>query len=286
MDQSTRRKGLMAVTALTLAFLAGCMFAPGKFTADLDIRKDGRFTFHYAGEIHVLALSDFATKGGEKEGFTPSPCTDLDEDGNSTDRECTSEEVKSQKEEWDQQQAEAEAKRKSEAEQMRGLMGGLDPDDPKAGEELAARLRRQAGYRSVTYKGNGLYLVDYLASSRLSHGFSFPQIEGFPMANAFVLIAPRADGSVRIDAPGFGPPAGGNPASLMMGAMAQGGATGGPKVPMPDGAFTIATDAQILSNNTDEGPQPAPQGQKLSWTVNARTSAAPMALVKLAAPVP
>ena len=278
----TVRKGIATAAVLGLALLAGCMFAPGKFLADLDIRKDGRFTFHYQGEIQVLALSDLATKGG-KAVFSPKPCGDEDDDGASAERTCSAEELKSQKEEWEAEQASAEARRRREAEKMRTMTGGLDPQDPKAAEELAKRLRRQAGYRSVEYKGNGLYVVDFLASSSLTHGFAFPAFEGFPLTNAFVLIAPRNDGTIRIDAPGFVPSTGGSlVGSMMMEMMAKEGEKAGQKWSAAEGTFTLATDAQILSSNTDEGPQADARGQKLAWTVNSLTTSAPMALLRLA----
>ena len=47
-------------------------------------------------------------------------------------------------------------------------------------------------------------------------------------------------------------------------------------------AFTLTTDATILSNNTDDGPQADPAGKKMQWTVGGgETRAAPMALVQL-----
>ena len=55
-----------------------------------------------------------------------------------------------------------------------------------------------------------------------------------------------------------------------------------PDLPQLDGTFTFTTDAEVLANNTDEGPQPAPNGKKLEWKVTQRTAAAPTALVKLA----
>jgi hypothetical protein len=48
-----------------------------------------------------------------------------------------------------------------------------------------------------------------------------------------------------------------------------------------DGQFTLRTDGAILANNTDEGPQADPAGQKLDWAVNLRTPAAPTALIRL-----
>ena len=50
---------------------------------------------------------------------------------------------------------------------------------------------------------------------------------------------------------------------------------------MIDGTFTIRTDGAVVSNNTDEGPQAGAAGQQLSWTINARTNAVPMAVIRL-----
>jgi hypothetical protein len=55
-----------------------------------------------------------------------------------------------------------------------------------------------------------------------------------------------------------------------------------PPAPKVDGTFTIVTDGAILANNTDEGPKAAATGQQLSWTINARTATAPVALIQLA----
>ena len=49
-----------------------------------------------------------------------------------------------------------------------------------------------------------------------------------------------------------------------------------------EGTFRIVTDGEILANNTDEGPQASAGGQVLEWTINKRTQAAPMALVRIA----
>ncbi len=274
----------LAVTALAL-MLAACLLSPGKFVSSMDLRKDGQFSFVYKGEIYLLALSKMAEQGAaDKKKFEVQVC----EDGEGNARKCTPAEIADQKKEWLEGQKAAAAKSKSDAENAKAFLGGIDPSDPKAAEELAARLRRQAGFRSVLYKGDGLYLVDFAIAGRLDHDFVFPTIERFAMANAFVQVSRRNDGSVRVDAPGFGPAAGGSPFAAMMGMGAAMGdkegsssASGSSKAPVADGVFTITTNGTILSNSTDEGPKPDPMGQRLSWAVNPRSPAAPMALIKL-----
>lgn len=254
---------------LSAMVLTGCLLSPGKFTSELDIRKDRTFTYRYTGEIHILPLS----KVGQTNSFEPQPC--YDEDG-FEERDCTSEELA-------EQRTAAAAKQKQEAESAKAFLGGIDISDPKAAEELAERLRRQAGWRKVQYMGEGLFNVDFMLTGRLDHDFVFPTIERFPMANAFVQLAIRSDGTVRMDAPGFGPGAGGNPIAGMMQAAASSsdGGKQDPDAPEIDGTFVLRTDGAILANNTDEGPRADPSGQTLQWKVNARTPAPPTALIRL-----
>jgi hypothetical protein len=273
----------LVLTALALA-VSACLLSPGKFTSDLNIRKDGTFTFAYAGEIHMLALSKLAAMGGKSdETFKPTPC--YAEDG-FEERPCTADETAKQKKEWQEAQTKSAESRRRDAESMKVMLGGIDPSDPRAAEEVAQRLRRQAGWRKVEYKGDGLFLVDFAIAGRLDHDFIFPTIERFPMANSFVLVAVRQDGTVRVDAAGFGPASSGEPyrGLMQLGAMAgseDDKAKAMPGMPTPDGKFTIRTDGAVLANNTDEGPQADPAGQRLDWMVNARTPAAPTALIKL-----
>lgn len=274
----TRMAGF-ALAVFAAALLTACFLAPGHFVSTLDIRKEGQFTFTYAGEIHMLPLSKMASEA--EDTFTAAPC--YDEDSGET-RECTASETASQRKEWDDGAQQRETKRKEEAKQMGAFLGGIDPSDPKAADELAARLRRQKGWKRVDYKGNGLFDVDFAITGRIDHDFAFPTIERFPMANPFVQLALREDGSLRIDAPAFTS----NPADPMrMMGMGKSGADEGDGSPPPElaGTFTITTDAAILANNTDEGPQPATTGQMLAWTIGGgqmgQVTAAPTALLKL-----
>ena len=283
MTEWTWQRGLAAgmLIALGLA-LTACLLTPGKFTSALDLRKDGRFSFAYTGEIHLLALSKLA-EASQKRTFTPGKCHDDD----MNERTCSATELAEQKRSWEEERKAGEEKSKKDAAGMKAMLGGIDPSSPQAAEELAARLRRQVGWKSVISKGDGLFVVDFALTGRLDHDFAFPTIERFPMANPFVQLSRRSDGTVRLDAPGFGASSGGgNPfAALMSGGMGGGMAADGKSnaapPPQMDGTFTVTTDGAVLANNTDEGPQGDPAGQKLSWAVNPRNAAAPTALVKL-----
>lgn len=271
-----RAAGAMAAFIGAL-LLAACMLTPGRFTSELDVRKDGRFSFSYAGEIHMLALSKLAQMEANKP-FEPRACHS---DDTGQERACSAKDIADQKSAWEEERKNAAERRKRDADSMKAVLGGIDPTDPRAAEEMAQRLRRQAGWRRVTYKGNGLFDVDFAISGRLDHDFTFPTIERFPMANAFVSLALRQDGTLRVDAPGFAPAAGGEPFRMAMIGMAEKGDTPG-DMPVIDGTFTVRTDGTVLANNTDEGPQPDTAGQRLAWTVNLRSTAAPMALIRLA----
>lgn len=263
--------GLLAVLAMALT---GCLLTPGKFASQLDIRRDGHFSFNYSGEVYLLALSKLAEMG-QTSAFKGDDCY---QPGTLVKRPCSAAETAEQRRRWEQSQGEAGDKRKRETESMKAFLGGIDPTDPKAAEELAARLRRQEGWRRVDYKGDGVFDVEFAISGTLDRDFAFPSIERFPMANAFVTINRHKDGTLRLDAPGFA--AGGNESLRMLMGLNKNGGGNAPVVPVTEGTFVLTTDAAILANNTDEGPRTAPSGQRLDWTVTPRASA-PTALLRL-----
>lgn len=266
------RRASAALAAASLSILvAACIFAPGKFTSQLDLRKDRSFSYRYTGEILMAPLM----KTEKEEVFEPETCHDEE---TYEERTCKPSEIAEQKTDWEKRRAE---KKKSDAEAARMLLGGIDPDNPQSGKELADRLRRQAGWNKVEYMGNGKFDVDFAISGKLDHDFVFPTMEGFPMSNAFVQVMVRQDGTVRVDAPGFGPAGGGQAMAGMMSGMGSGGSSDEGPTALADGTFAVVTDAQVLANNTDEGPKAASGGQNLSWTVNPRTKTAPTALLKL-----
>lgn len=279
------------VAAATLALaLSGCLVSPGTFQAALDLRRDGQFTFTYDGEIYLLALSQLAAMSNTAEAggeFAEQPCYD---DESLEGRACTEDEVAEQRRAWDEQAASRKADAEREAEQMKAMLGGIDPADPAAAEELAERLRRQEGWKRVEYRGEGRFQVEFALTSRIGHDFSFPTLERFPMANSFVTANLRQGNAVRVEAPGFAPQGAGNPFQSLMAGMAgslntrlasEDSGSGMPPIPEVKGTFRVVTDGRILANNTDEGPQAGVGGQVLSWEINRRTQAPPMALIQL-----
>ena len=285
--QSPRIFATAMLAGLSL-LLTGCFITPGKFTSELVLTEDDRFTFTYEGEIFFLGLSSLAEMGAAAEEFTPDTCYD---DDTFEERECTAEELAEQRANWDAMAEFRAAEAAREAEQMSAIMGGIDPSDPEASAELVALLERQEGWNRVVDKGDGVFDVSYSVSGELSHDFMFPVIEDFPMANPFVQIILRDGDVVRVNAPGFAASNESNPMGGMMGGMAGmaglaalGGEEGAPEmpdIPVIEGTFTIVTSGNIRANNTDEGPADTAEGQRLEWEISPRTSAAPTALIDL-----
>lgn len=274
-------RGGAVLVALAL-MLSACLLAPGRFDSTLDIRKDGQFSFSYTGDIHLLPLSNAAKGGasiGEDAVFEPEACSSND----GVERDCTPGELDRQMRHWQSQQENGEERRATESRQMAAMLGGFDPENPEAAEEFAANLRRQAGWKKVDYKGDGRFEVEFAISGTLDHDFVFPTMERFPMANAFVLLSLREDGTVRIDAPGYAPGAiAGSMQGFAQAAMIENeGKKGSAKMPELDGRFIVNTDGRILANNTEEGPGNIDGRQRLAWQVNMRSSSAPTALVQL-----
>ncbi|WP_374405234.1 hypothetical protein [Pelagerythrobacter sp.] len=284
-----KRLASAGFAALGAALLTGCMLSPGAFTSQLELMKNGTFAYAYEGEIHLFGLSKLAEMSNPKpeleDEYTPQPCYD---DDTFEDRECTAEELAQQEIDWAEQREARERDRERETQMMRAMFGGIDPSDPEAAQDLAARLERQAGWDSVEYLGDGEFAVSFRITGRLDHDFVFPTIEQMPMANSFVHVALRDGDRVRIDAPGFAAQSGTNPMQAMMFAGISEPFTGAgpsdesqPPLPEMKGTFRIVTDGRILANNTDAGPAEDGGRQVLEWQVDRRAQAAPMALIEL-----
>ena len=281
------------LAALSLA-LAGCLITPGRFTSELALTGGDNFTFTYDGEIFFLGLSKLAQMGASSdETFRPETCVD---DETYVTRECTAAELDQQRKAWDEAAPARAAERQKQAEQMATVMGGINPADPKAAEELTRLLLRHKGWEQVESLGDGLFRVRYRITGTLGHDFLFPVIEGFPATNPFVQTIARKNGQLRINAPGFAVQGADNPMAGMMGGM---GALAGmgamaadevsdgkamPAMPKLEGTFTIRTTGamRVRANNTDEGPAPTTSGEVLTWQITPRTTQMPTALIELA----
>jgi hypothetical protein len=56
-----------------------------------------------------------------------------------------------------------------------------------------------------------------------------------------------------------------------------------PKGPVSraDGRFTVITDGEILTNNSEDGAAPNPIGRQLHWDVNSASNKIPETLIRL-----
>jgi len=278
-----------ALTAVAGALLlAACFVMPGKFAATLDLRKDGHFTYTYKGDIVILGLTrlaEMAMAPKPKAPFSPSTCYKSDGE---TERACTAAETAAQKKDWETEQTAKAEKDAKDHEMIVKVLGGVDPNDPKSAAEIAARLSGQAGFKRVTYLGNGRYDVDYAISGVMTYDYAFPTIERMPQVLPFIVLNRRGNGEVRIDSPLMQQAAmsmpGGNAAQVV--AQYVGAKDGKPAgdmkdFPVVDGHFTLVTDGVILSNNTEHGAKTVPGGKQLDWDINFFTAISPMALVGL-----
>ena len=271
--------GKIAIALFGVLSLTGCFLSPGKFTSELHLKRDGTFTYRYDGEILLVGLRRLASMAEEREFVFEPKCHDDDW----VERPCTDEEIEKQRQTFERNVAARKAEQKEEAEKAKALLGGIDPSDPKATQEIAARLERQRGWDKVTYRDNGIFDVEFRIAGTLSHDFVFPVMEEMPVSNSFVTAILRDDGKVRIDAPGFSNKGSNNPFVMMM----AGGASdpfderppGQALASRMEGTFAIITDGRILANNTEEGSVRVGRDQRLEWTVTPRTDDAPTALI-------
>ncbi len=279
----TRR--LLAVGATLL--LTGCLWGPGRFTSDLTLKKDGSFVLDYKGEI-VLSLPTDDVKAepwkdsmarcresGATEIPPESSVGGVDEDD--PVRPCTASEIADLKARYDREAAEKSAEKRKENEEMARAFGlpGLDEESNRA---FASRLTKYAGWKSVTYRGKGVYDVDYHFEGRATQDFIFPAIPDNDLIIPFVAIRRRSDGSVLVTAPAF--TGGSGPLASRAGEAAASGA-GGPPPSRAEGRFTIVTDGEILTNNSEDGAAPNAVGRQLRWDVGTASKKIPEALIRL-----
>jgi len=210
-------------------------------------------------------------------------------------RECTENEIAAQRQQWEEERDSKRAEDARNLEIVKALLGGIDPSSPDAIDEFTARVRKQKGWRSIVHKGDGLFDVDFAINGTLDHDFSFPVIERSPGFAPFLYAVTRSNGAVRIDAPGFAAAGAGGGAlgGISLGGLlpllqAVGTARGAAdnearlfeKLPKLDGTFTLRTDAEVLTNNTDDGPVEDGTMRVLTWTITPRRNQAPEALIR------
>lgn len=149
---------------------------------------------------------------------------------------------------------------------------GLDDDSNRA---FARKLMKYAGWRSVSYRGHGVFDVDYHLDGRSTQDFVFPALPDNDLIIPFIAIRRRSDGSVLVTAPAL---TGG--AGPLMARLAAAGATKTGVVSHAQGRFTIVTDGEILTNNSEDGPAPTAIGHELHWDIGPGSSRIPETLIR------
>jgi len=150
-------------------------------------------------------------------------------------------------------------------------------------------------FRSVTLslKATGIAPGDVTAEqldllAGLADDYAFPVIPHYALGEPLVYLNRWDDGRLRVEAPAFrNDPETSLSALMGMGGMANGmlGKTSekAPTKPLEiKGIFTLMTDARILANNSEDGPDETGPLAKLTWDIGPAAYGAPMALLKMA----
>ncbi len=153
------------------------------------------------------------------------------------------------------------------------------PEDADAkNREITAALSKEAGYKSVVYRGRGKFDVDYAISGSVSHSFLLTFNADAQAVLPFVMVEVRLGGAARVRAPGFSGDKDSGGAISGLGGMG-GGASEASKY--LDGAFVLDTDAEIVSQNNEDGVKTVGKRKQIAWRVTSLTKDAPMAVLRL-----
>jgi hypothetical protein len=233
--------------------LLGCYLAPGKFTSTLTVDSDRSFRFTYAGELIMVDVSK--ELGDLDTAPTPPEC--------GADENLSAKCVK----------AKAAAQEAFKAKRDRKLA-----DNENKLKAIAAALSKEAGYRSAKYLGGGKFVVDYAISGKLDHTFLFPFNSDAQLILPFVMIEPRQNGTVRVRAPGYGQSA----TSMMPSGMEGLPAGGGDTMKNLDGVFTLDTNAELVSQNSEDGAKEVNGRRVIQWRATPLSKEAPSATLRFA----
>ena len=288
--------GKLAAAAVAPLLLTGCLWGPGKFTSNLALNKAGTFVLDYRGEIMIQIPDDktppepwnndmatcyadgrsSAESGAVSVSLEPAATAEVEDPDK--ERPCTAAEIAKLKADYETKAAEKLEQQRKESENV-AKMFGLPGVDDESNRRFAANLTKYAGWRSVTYKGKGLFDVDYHFEGRLTQDYAFPMMPDSDLLIPFIMLRRRADGSVMVTAPaltGGKGPIGARAKAL---GLPDKDADGPPS--RAEGRFTITTDGEILTNNSEDGPVTAPGGRQVHWDVGPGSAKIPEMLVRL-----
>lgn len=295
-----RNWGKLIAAAVAPLMLGGCLWGPGKFTSNLALNKAGTFVLDYRGEI-ILQMPDepgarspvpwnndmaICYRDGRAElatatiEFPDGPTKAVGEsDGSSEEtRDCTPAELARLKADHEKREAERLEKKRAENEEMAKVFG-LPGSDDASNRRFATNLMKQQGWKSVTYKGKGVFDVDYHFEGRLNQDYVFPLMPEADLMIPFITIRPRTDGSVKVNAPAFTGKSGPFGARAKAMGLPDKGSDG--PASRAEGRFTVTTDGEILTNNSEDGPTTVQGRRQLHWDIDAGSDRIPEMMVKL-----
>lgn len=242
----TALMGRLAFAIAVPLLLLGCLLTPGKFASTLSINADRSFTFTYKGEVIATEASD-----GMK-GLGDSPTTSDDDAGTPSESEASFTNILFQ-----DQAPDDDVAKKAATEAKRRV--------------IATALSKEAGYRSVSYLGDGKFMIDYAISGVLTYNFVYPFNVDAEIILPFIAIELRGNDTVRVRAPAFANDAGSNTMPGMNEAASK-----------LDGVFTLDTNAEIVSQNSEDGASTTGARKTITWRATPLTKDAPTAVLKMA----
>lgn len=242
---------LFLITAPLMLF--GCVLTPGKFVSTMSVNADRSFSFTYKGEVIAVDLGKEFGKGLGKSMSKEE--TDPDDMPSADAKSLLNDDEKA---EVGASDVSAKASEDSEAKNV----------------AIAAALSKEYGYRSARYIGKGKFEIDYAVTGTLTHNFTFPFNVDAEAVFPFVVIELRQGNLIRVKAPAFA-----NDSSKSDKTVA---GMGSPTASALNGVFTLDTDAEIVSQNNEDGAAKRGSRKSISWKATPLTKDAPTAVLRLA----
>lgn len=247
-------------TLLMPLALTSCLLTPGKFVSTLRVDADRHFAFTYVGEVIATDLNDTFAKGLQQ-GAAARPRPNATSTPGSGTAPPLIQDLRSPAAIKDAEQKRAEAISKVEAKNR----------------AIADVLAKEVGYRKVVYLGGGKFSIDYAISGTLDRGFVWPYNLDAEILFPFLALEVRGNNTVRVKAPAFATE---NEATKSLGSMT-GMGSGSDKLPSQlDGSFTLDTDAEIVSQNQEDGTTTIGTRKRVTWKATPTTRDAPMAVLR------
>ncbi len=247
----TARVSRLALVLLAPLLLVGCLLAPGKFTSTLTINADRTFTYSYQGEVYAFDVNQ-AMKD------MPSGTDDDTKKTDGVSLQNTGFQKGDKKSRKDDAKTDAESQAAADVKNR----------------EMAVTLSKEAGFRKVDYVGDNKFVIDYQISGKLDHTYLFPYNLDAGIIIPFVAVEIRANGTARLKAPGFA-----NDSKDSAGGMGPDASKASAKL---DGTFILDTDAEIVSQNNEDGVKVVNGRKTVTWKATPLSNTAPMAVVRFA----